>query len=306
MHFAFNKETLRHLLLLPLMVGAGVLLFTSCEPEEEDIHFAHKKQVPYENRMEVPALRKGANDVFITHSTLEGKDSVMCYCMEYDKSVNHSRWVAFRFDSKTRGLGSGRADTWADDPALPSKYQIGTGTFRGGVRGHICASYDRQYSRQANEQTFYMTNMSPMSYDFNGSFWTAFENYVQTKGRSAYFADTLYVVKGGTIDKSKILGYATTSNGLRMAIPEYYYMALLKVKNNTYEALAFWMEHDDHGYHDGRSASQSIIPEYCVNIDELERLTGIDFFPNLPDNIEQKVESTVITPEYLSTEWGLN
>lgn len=301
----FFRSHLRSLALLLLLGVGGAVLLTSCEPEvEDDIHFGHKAHQPYEERMEVPALKGGASNLFIHHSTLVGKDSVMTYCLEYDTRVHHSRWVAFRYDSKTRGTGIGRTDQWADDPCVPASHRVGSGTFHGGVRGHICASSDRQYSYEANAQTFYMTNMTPMDYDFNGSFWTAFEQYVRTKGRSAYFADTLYVVKGGTIDSGKTLGYATSSAGKSIVIPRYYYMALLRVKNNQYSALAFWMEHRDYGYHDGNGASESIIPQYTINIDELERLTDIDFFPNLPDAIEAKVESERITPQVLS-DWGL-
>lgn len=52
--------------------------------------------------VELPALRNGANDVFITHSTTFNGQKVTSFSMEYDKSKKHSRWIAFRFDNQTR------------------------------------------------------------------------------------------------------------------------------------------------------------------------------------------------------------
>ncbi|MFW5598813.1 MAG: DNA/RNA non-specific endonuclease, partial [Bacteroidales bacterium] len=137
--------------------------------------------------------------------------------------------------------------------------------------------------------TFYMTNMSPQIWSFNQNYWVVLEGLVQNLGRSekngAYFADTLYVVKGGTIDNAdQILGYACSN---RMPVPKYYYMALLRVKNGAYSSIAFWMEHKDYGT---VKPSLATIRQHCVSVQTLQNYTGIDFFHNLPDVVEQKVE----------------
>ncbi len=68
--------------------------------------------------------------------------------------------------------------------------------------------------------------MSPQSWNFNGGIWLSLEGKVQSWGRSCTASDTLYVVKGGTIDKEEqIRGYI--NNDLSKPIPKYYYMALL-------------------------------------------------------------------------------
>ena len=51
--------------------------------------------------VELPALRNGANDVFVTHYTTFNGQKVTSFSMEYDKSKKHSRWIAFRFDNQT-------------------------------------------------------------------------------------------------------------------------------------------------------------------------------------------------------------
>lgn len=263
-------------------------------------------------RLEVPRLQDG--NIFVTHHVAYQSDSVMNYCLEYDPQAMHSHWVAFRFDPVTRQSNVGRSsEPFIDDPALPDACHIGYNGFgqtyidlqgqlrqlpsRQFDRGHLCASADRYLSREANEQTFFMSNMSPQMSNFNSPYWSSFEQYVQKRGRDASFADTLYVVKGGTIAPGQILGYVARPNGSSVAIPRYYFMALLRCKNNKYSALAFWMEHKDYGLVEPLSNSE--ISAHVISIDELEQKTDIDFFPNLPDNIESTVESFVAKSAWL-------
>ena len=96
--------------------------------------------------------------------------------------------------------------------------------------------------------------------------------------------DTLFVCKGGTIDDEKQI--LTRIQG-KMIVPKYFYMALLLKKNNLYSAMAFWAEHIDADH------SNDNLRQYVISIDELEERTGIDFFCNLPDDIENKVENKV-------------
>lgn len=269
----------------------------------------------YLRRLEVPKLSdKG---IFVQHSVGYKGDSVMTYCLEYDAAAMHSRWIAFRFDGLTSAQNVGRSDEpFCDDPDLPSACRVGSNGFGnqyfgldGKVavlpsgqfdRGHLCASADRYISREANEQTFYMSNMSPQMSKFNSPYWSSYENYVQKKARTNSFADTLYVVKGGTIAAGQTLGYVLRNNGAKVTVPAYYFMALLKCKNGTYEAMAFWMEHKIYSKYTETSAPNSELAAHAITIDDLEEKTGIDFFHNLPDEIEASIES-----KYNASAWGL-
>jgi endonuclease G len=69
-------------------------------------------------------------------------------------------------------------------------------------------------------------------------------------------------------------------------------MAILSEKAGVYHAIGFWVEHrDDYGYSNGKYASSDVMKTYAVSIDKLEQLTGLDFFCNLPDDVENQVES---------------
>lgn len=246
------------------------------------------------SRMETPRVLNDGSTLLIEHTTTTNGRKIVTYELEYDKKKLHSRWVAFRFDGNTRNKTTGRADEpFADDPSIDANYRIGSNGFgRDYNRGHLCASADRLYNVEANVQTFYMTNMSPQLGSFNQAYWITLENLVQTLGRNTSFSDTLYVVKGGTIKDDQIIDYVTRSNGKLVAIPKYYYMALLKVKNGVYSSIAFWMEHKEYGYDYQHQAPLSEIAKQAVSVNKLEELTGIDFFPNLPDKTEELVEST--------------
>lgn len=245
------------------------------------------------NRMETPRVLNNGSTLLIDHTTTTNGKKIVTYELEYDKNKLHSRWVAFRFDGNTRSKTTGRSDEpFADDPSIDANYRIGKNGFGWDYnRGHLCASADRLYNVEANVQTFYMTNMSPQLASFNQAYWVTLEGLVQTLGRDKTFSDTLYVVKGGTIKDNQINGL-TRSNGKRVAIPKYYYMALLKVKNGVYSSIAFWMEHKEYGYDYKHKAPLSEIAKNTISINKLEELTGINFFPNLPDTNEELVEST--------------
>lgn len=268
----------------------------------------------YLARIEVPKMESG--NLFIQHSTKEGNDSVMAYCLEYNPDKYHSRWVAFRFDALTRQKNTKRPDVdpFTDDPSISNAYKIESSGFGKTYkdwtniahndlsfdRGHICASADRLYSVEANAMTFYMTNMSPQISDFNQGFWNAFEIHVLDLCQNQNFSDTLYVVKGGTIADNQTMGYIQRKNGSKVVIPKHYFMALLAVKNGSYKSIGFYMEHKAYGYKYASDVPADKLKEKVVTIDQLEKNTGIDFFHNLPDNVENTVESTCDP-----SEWGL-
>ena len=106
------------------------------------------------------------------------------------------------------------------------------------------------------------------------------------------FRDTLYVCKGGTIDNSDQI-ITTTANGL--IVPKYYFMAILCKNSLGYKAIGLWAEH--------KSNNDDVVANYVVSIDQLEQLTGIDFFCNLPDGIEKSVEG--LSVDNIKRVWGL-
>ena len=248
-----------------------------------------EKPSGYASMLEIPALKGGSMNQFITHTTKRNGKDYPTYSLEYSYKYKHSYWIVYRFDNTTGG-NVGRNEAYKPDPELPSQYAAKHNDYTnsGYTRGHLCASSDRQYSKEANQQTFYMSNISPQSgngFNQSGSAWNTGEDKVQAWGYNiSRSTDTLYVVKGGTIGEGMIKGYIKNE----IAIPKYFFMAVLFRSGDNYKAIGFYMPHenlkDDPDKKDPK--------KYLMSIDALEQETGIDFFHNLPDNIENTVEAT--------------
>lgn len=244
----------------------------------------------YAGKIEIPVLKGGSMNIFHTWTTKENGKETVTYSYEYDCTKKHVRWVAFTFDNVTSQKNVERKDAYQTDPNIPAQYRTERSDYYQPYnRGHMVASSDRLYNREANSQTFYYSNISPQLIDgFNqgGSTWDAIENKVQEWGKVSNSQDTTYIVKGTSIDYAIL---ATGKNGVQ--IPKYYFSTILSYKNGQYKAIGFYIEHT-------YDKSQNI-KQCAKSIDELESITGIDFYHNLPDNIESEVERS-----YKESDWA--
>lgn len=259
-------------------------------------------------RLEMPALRGGDN-LLVVH-TAPGYG--INYAMEYSLPLKASRWSAYRtykgFSCNENHWNRNNWDNaywdgqyWSGDPfqqdnLIPKEYRttLADHQSNGHDRGHIVGSADRLNSKETNGQTFYLSNMHPQLSGFNQrGIWYNLENKVRNSWDKDHFRDTLYVVKGGVIDKNVT---HVQGRGTPLLVPGHFFMALLCKNSNPsqggYKAIAFWMKHVANDSKDFRA--------HAVSIDELERLTGIDFFCNLPDDIETAVESNMVPKA-----WGI-
>lgn len=251
---------------------------------------------------EIPHLND--QNVYADHYVTMDGVQILNYALEWDNTKRHANWVAFTFDTTTSADNVKRTDAWSVDPKLPAEMQVQESDHKndGFDKGHLCASEDRVYLKEANEQTFYYSNMSPQLNDFNGGFWGKLEARVQIWGRSTADGvyDKVYVTKGGTLNKLLKNFKGTTVNGGTpttdangftihgLACPEYYYMAVLSQKDDVFHAIAFLVPHKEGMT---RNPSSDELKEYVVSVDKLEEETGIDFFCNLPDVLENEVEA---------------
>lgn len=244
--------------------------------------------------MELPATDNVDDEryYFFTHPmTIDGKKCRnYSYCWDVNSLVAH--WVAYPLNNTLLKGGCGRSEAWGLDPKLPEKYQpVMIKPVSGGDRGHQIPSADRQIL-EYNEQTYYGTNMTVQDSKLNQGVWSNLEMYVRDRSRDF---DTLYVVTGCVVSGSS----RTTrdNNGKTVKIPTGYFKALLGyssgrtfgITNQTsgYTGVAFYFNNSPY------SGSYRNV---SMTIDELEEMTGFDFFVNLTSAIGSikaaKVEST--------------
>ncbi len=303
--------------MLFILLLSALVMMTACEasdddklpkPKEEQGDGTNKNKnttgiTNLDTRLEVPHTTKTANNTILIRTVA---NYGVNFIIEWDNQKRAQRWTAFQMYNGNSGTAWNRnnwsayADTneWVaknlaeygypdpfqPDPDIDPAYRTELSEYKGCgySRGHICASADRLNSKEANEQTFYLSNIMPQSSKLNTGTWANMEFQVRNWNTNT-FRNTLYVVKGGTIDDNHIL--TPTRTGL--VVPEYFFMAVLSELGGTYHAIAFILEH-------ANPEKNGTAPKnYVFTIDQLEQMTGIDFFCNLPDNIEDEVEAKV-------------
>ncbi|MCL2435083.1 MAG: DNA/RNA non-specific endonuclease [Lentimicrobiaceae bacterium] len=160
-------------------------------------------------------------------------------------------------------------------------------------RGHLCANEDMSWLREARLETFYCSNISPQKQNFNDGIWKKLETLVR-KWAEVY--DTLYVVTGPVLrnelpsirdllTEKENEGYKSKT---RISVPEYFYKVIL-VYNSSSEVkgIGFIMPHEDF-------RNPAPLQNYAVTIDSVQKLTGINFYDNLPNKrYEKKIETTI-------------
>ena len=228
--------------------------------------------------LELPAM-DNPNLGYYSHSfKMDGK-TYRNYSFGWSQKDRVALWVAYPLCKLYTGGSVGRTDAWALDPLLGDNSAAPFGGYAGSyARGHQLPSADRQCCYDANAQTFYGTNMTPQLNAHNEGIWSNLESKVRNIANSS---DTTYVVTGVIVSSSS--KKETDSYGKSVTIPDAYFKALLKYSKSStlgqWNAAAFYLEH--------RSYSGNITKEHSMSIDELEELTGIDFFVNLPAKIGQ-------------------
>ncbi len=225
---------------------------------------------------EDPGLPVSSNSQIIEHTY---------YTLSYIEEHEQPEWVSYKLmDDFLTGEKFRRRDNFRADPAVPTGSATPADYRRSGYdRGHLLPAADMPFSRESMSETFFMSNMSPQKPRFNRGIWKELEEQVR---EWALENEELYIVVGPVLQEGlpKI-----GENGV--SVPKYYYKVLLDLKRPDIKAIGFLMEN---------ARIEDSFFSRAVPIDSIEQLTGIDFFPQLPDNLEHQLESTVDTLAWMN------
>lgn len=229
--------------------------------------------------LELPAM-DNPNLGYYSHSFEMNGKRYRNYSFGWSQKDRVALWVAYPLCKLYTNGSVGRTNEWALDPLLGEDSAAPFGGYAGSyARGHQLPSADRQCCYEANAQTFYGTNMTPQLNEHNEKIWADLEGKVRGYAKTS---DTTYVVTGVMVSSSSKV--EKDSYGNNVTVPDAYFKALLKYSKSstlgTWNAAAFYLEH--------RAYSGSIGKEHSMSIDELEDMTGIDFFVNLPAKIGEE------------------
>ncbi len=203
------------------------------------------------------------------------------YTLLYDTAYRQGAWVAHvltRAQAEYRGVKREANNFTADPVARAYKwpYAVTSDYTRSGYdRGHLLPSADRDDTAEENTATFYLSNVSPQRPALNQRIWKYMEEEVR---RMALRYDTLWIVTGGELKPG-----LDRIGKHGVGVPDHFFKAILTRDSAGFRAIAFRLPND------------TVIPgtfwDYVLSVDQLEELTGYDFFHNLPDSIERVVEA---------------
>ena len=253
---------------------------------------AEAPEIDYEQTSwaEMPLIKQNDGNLYVTHMTKASGKTMRNYSMCYDPDVKAALWIAYPLHDCYTRKAVDRTDAWGYDPLIPAKYQVNMekGMSNGYDRGHQVASADRLASYDMNAQTFYYTNMTAQVAAMNQGIWNDLENKI----RNEYICrDTLYVVTGCvmTTEDDTQVKWVDNRNGGKVAVPKAYFKVLLRTKsgntgkavdNSNATTIGFWYENRRYSYSTPRVSD-------VKSVDEIERLTGFTFFPQISDEIKE-------------------
>ena len=247
--------------------------------------------------LELPAEMTGTSYANATVWTVKD-GSTRNYTIAYDTSKYATYWVAYNLKNSHMGSLS-RPNDWNYDESAgaPAKtYQVNVDntytTYNDGAghaKGHMIPNASRNGIKNMQLQTFYYTNSVPQIHNgFNNGIWSSLEDALQTIGKSK----EIFIVTGTAFSKvgeSKTISYTSTlsDSGKKVPIPNYFYKVVLKVNSTSNptsaKAIGFWFQN--------KAYSGTEYSSYAVSVDQIEEWTGLNFFVNLPDSIEERAES---------------
>lgn len=235
-----------------------VLFFSSCTQEEP------QQRASVQANDFTPTVELG---YLIEHSY---------YTLSYSSTHRQAEFASYFLSPESIKGGQDRTDDFRVDPKVKSNPVKSTDYQGSGYdRGHLCPAADMALNLTSMSETFFMSNMSPMLPSFNRGIWSKLEDWVRD---SALQEGGVFVVTGPVLSKS-----CGSINNQSITIPCSYYKIVF-TGGASPKMLGFLLSNA------GASGS---VQQFVVSVDALEQQTGIDFFPQLEDALEQSLESKV-------------
>lgn len=221
-----------------------------------------KKEIPV--ALEIPAVKPG-----------EKVTKHLAYSLLFDKNFHQARWVAYELTEEETKKSFERSDKFTADPLINCNTSFQADYSKSGYdRGHLAPAADMSWCDQAVRESFYYSNMSPQLPAFNRGIWKKLETKVR---EWAIENKVLYVVTGPVLETG-----LPCIGPDHISVPKYYYKVLLDYTEPQYKAIGFLL------FNEGSTRELDV---FAVAIDSVEKITGLDFFPLLPDSLETQLES---------------
>lgn len=217
--------------------------------------------------LEIPT-HKGKLSETIRHRT--------SYVVSYNHDTKQPNWVAWKLTTSMVKGNLPRA-TFMDDDDMPDPKGYKSDYYNSGFdKGHLCPAGDNKWSEKAMNDCFLMTNMCPQNHGLNAGVWNSIEQQCRNWAKKY---GLVYIVCGPLFLNQQHRKIGRN----KVVVPDAFFKVVLRVGKNP-QAIGFICRN--------KSQKGKTKADFVNSVDEVERITGYDFFSKLPDNIENKVEAS--------------
>ena len=240
---------------------------------EETPVSAHTENVRYE----IPVSTKERAEILLEQYG---------YTVSYNPDLCIPNWVAWELNAEKLVERESRNSKFVPNPKLPEDMAVTTKEYTGSGwdRGHMCPAGDNKYHWRAMNESFYMTNICPQNHNLNRGDWKELEEACRRWAE----VEPVYIVCGPINYRTPKYGYIGKT--FRIRVPDAFFKVVLTgMQSGNPRAIGFIYKNE---------AGNNKRDKYVNSIDEVERITSMDFFPSLPDDVENRVEA-----EYKLSDW---
>lgn len=170
-----------------------------------------------------------------------------------------------------------RAGSFVKDPLLTAAQAKNNDYAASGYdKGHLVPCEDMSFSEQAMHETFYYSNCAPQTTELNRGEWKVLEELSRQWGKEY---GEVVVISGPVFSKEM-----KTIGDTKIPVPNSFYKIIVRHESQTYKAIGFILPNSE--------KKLKALPNYICDVDSIEKITALDFFTDLPDNLETQFEST--------------
>lgn len=197
------------------------------------------------------------------------------FILSYAEAHEQAEWVAYELTSEEVEVNLARDGNFRQDPDV-STGSASPDDYRGSGydRGHLAPVGDMNFDQVAMDESFLMSNISPQDRSFNGGVWSRLENQVRNWATEK---DGLYVVTGPILGEDN-----QTIGDNEVSVPDFFYKVLLDERGTNSSMIGLVLPN---------RAGSGDLSAFVEKVDNIEAYTGIDFFPALPDSVEERLEA---------------
>jgi len=250
---------------------------------EENIEPQIEQNYIEENRNEsneepISSVKIPISSIEIPSSTIDIQEQILvrkAYTVSYNKETKCPNWVAWELTSSHADGDLPRDSKYYEDEDVPLPRATNE-DYRGSgwTRGHMCPAGDNKWDADAMRESNLLTNMCPQHASLNSGLWNVIERDCR-KWAKAY--GDLYIVCGPVLLNR---GHETIGMN-KVVVPEAFFKVILRLSSEP-AAIGFVVRNNE-----GKKKKD----QFINTVDDVERITGMDFFPALPDSIENIVEA---------------